>query len=290
MRTLLTILGLLAASVALADTPEYLLSDHNANKVLWVDKDGKVVWDYPAQNSTDCSYLPNGHILFANRTGATEVTRDKQVVWQWKAKPGEEVYTCQRLDNGDTLVGELGAARLIEVAPDGVTIHKEIKLPIPVNMPQHPRFRNARKLANGHYLFAIMGNGTVKELDGDGKEVWEATVPGDPFCAVRLPDGHTLVGCADAHTIQELDAAGKVVWEVKQNDVPGARLEFVAGLQRLPNGDTVVANYLGHGSIGHGAHVFEITPDKKLVWKNDEQKAIQAVASCCLIGVEGVVR
>ena len=63
----------------------------------------------------------------------------------------------------------------------------------------------------------------------------------------------------------ELDSAGKVVWKVEKNDLPGIELLFVAGLQRLANGNTVVCNWGGHGRKGEQAQIFEITRDKKVV-------------------------
>lgn len=294
------LLMLVAAGVALGAQPEYLISDHNGGKVLWVNTKGEVIWTYDkAPASCDCQALPNGNVLLAYRGGALELTKDKQVVWEWKAKPGEEVYTVQRLDNGDTMVGELGAIRLIEVAPDGKTIKKEVKLPIPAKIGQHGRWRNARKLANGHYLFASLSEAIVKEIDDQGTVVWSVKCHGNPFCAVRLNNGNTLVGCGDGHRIQEFDKDGKLVWEVKDKEptftqadgttVP-VPLQFVAALERLPNGNTIVTNYLGHGSLGKGAHIFELTPDKKVLWQNDDHKQFKACAGCCVIGVDGLQR
>ena len=40
----------------------------------------------------------------------------------------------------------------------------------------------------------------------------------------------------------------------------------MTGLQRLPNGNTVMSNWQGHGQFGNGPHVIEVTPDKKVVW------------------------
>ena len=34
--------------------------------------------------------------------------------------------------------------------------------------------------------------------------------------------------------------------------LPGISLKFMTGLQRLPNGNTVMTNWLGHGNFGKG--------------------------------------
>ena len=50
------------------------------------------------------------------------------------------------------------------------------------------------------------------EVDGGGKIVWEANVPG--ACGIaRLPTGTTLVS-ANMRVV-ELDRQGKVIWEKK---------------------------------------------------------------------------
>jgi hypothetical protein len=296
-KLLVALVCVVVVQAAEVKPPEFLGADYSAGKVCRVNPEGKVTWEISAPNTCDVWQLPNGNVLFAYVKGVKEVDADKKIVWEYKADPKEEVYACQRLANGDTLVGELGACRLIEVAPDGKTIKKEVKLP--AKGGQHARFRNARKLDNGNYLFAALSEAVVKELDGQGQVVWSVKTVGNPFCAIRLPNGNTLVGCGDAHRIQEFDKDGKVVWEVGENDplFVGADgkeeripLRFVGGLQRLPNGNTVVSNWLGHGFIGKGTHLLELTPDKKVLWRNDDHKAFRTIASACLVGVAGVVR
>jgi hypothetical protein len=64
----------------------------------------------------------------------------------------------------------------------------------------------------------------------------------------------------------------QIVWEVNETDIPGNRLGFVAGLQRLPNGNTVVCNWSGHSGLDEQAQVFELTRDKKLVWQVQDKR------------------
>jgi hypothetical protein len=268
------------------DSGPFLAADYVAGRVCRVTKEGAIDWEFPAPNSCDVWSLPNGNVLFSTRDGAKEVTSEKKIVWEYKTAKGNEVYTCQRLPNGDTLVGELGACRLIEVGADGA-IHKAV--PVPVKGRTHLQFRNARKLDNGHYLVACTAEHAVKELDADGNAVWQFAAPGDPFCAVRLASGNTLVACGDGHTLVEADAAGKIVWQIGENELPGITLRFVAGVQRLPSGNTVVCNWLGHGHIGDGVHLFEITPEKKVLWQFADHKSFKTISSVQMLGVSGDV-
>jgi hypothetical protein len=63
----------------------------------------------------------------------------------------------------------------------------------------------------------------------------------------------------------EVTPAGKVVWALTAADVPGVNLTWACSLQVLRNGNVVVGNFL-RGQEGKGAHAFEVTRHKKVVW------------------------
>ncbi|MBI5834872.1 MAG: hypothetical protein HZB16_21435 [Armatimonadetes bacterium] len=291
------VLAVVAANAQAVQRPTILVADYSGGRVARVLPDGKVDWEMPAPNSTDVWQLPNGNILYSWIRGVREATPDRKIVWEYKAADNEEVYGCQRLADGNTLVGELASCRAIEVAPDGKTVVKEVKLP--ATGAQHARYRNLRKLANGHILFVALSEGMVKELDDAGQVVWSVKAVGNPFGASRLPNGNTLVGCGDGHTIQEFDKDGKAVWQVNENDLiwvdeqgreSVVPLRFVGNCQRLPNGNTVVCNWVGHGFMGRGPHLMEITPDKKVVWRMDDHQQFKAIAGACVLPIDGVTR
>lgn len=281
----LCILGL--AGVAPAQHP-FLCCDYNGGKVCVVSAEGKIEWQHNCKNPQDCWKLPNGNILFCFVSGALELTPDKKTVWEYKAPEKVEVHSCQPLPDGKVMLVECGSSRIIEVGRDGKVV-KEIKLTTAPEVKLHNQFRGTRKLANGHYLVCFKGEGKIVELDGDGKVLHETKVPGDPHGAYRLPDGHLLVTCGDAHKVIELDAEEKVVWELNENDVPGNTLRLMAGCHRLPNGNTVFCNYLGHGHLGEQPVFFEITRDKKLVWQFRDDANFKTVNQIMLLDVPGDV-
>ena len=61
----------------------------------------------------------------------------------------------------------------------------------------------------------------------------------------------------------------------------------VPGPQRLPNGNTVLSNWLGHGRLGKGPHLIEVTPDKKVVWTFADHKTMKSISSLQLLDVPG---
>jgi len=257
----------------------FVCTDYTQGKVFIISEEGKAIWEYPAIHCNDVWMLPNGNILFNTGNGVKEVTRDKQIVFQYDSK--SDIYACQRLPNGNTFIGESNSGKLLEVATDG-RIVKEIKL-IPDSVDAGYAFmRNARKLANGHYLVAHYGLDVVREYDQNGKMVMEIPVKGGPHSVVRLPDGNTLVACSDHNgepKVVEFDAKNNIVWQVLKNDLPGIELKFMTGLQRLQNGNTVITNWLGHNNFGKAPHAIEVTRDKKVVWTFTDSSFIQTMSS-----------
>lgn len=265
----------------------FACGDYTQGKVFVVSAEGKAEWVYPAPNCNDLWILPNGNLLFTTGHGVKEVTRDKKVIFSYESK--SEIYTCQRLANGNTFVGECNGARLLEISPDG-KIAKEIRLLPEGKAGDHAFMRNARKLANGGYLVAHYGSKVVREYDAEGKMLREIPAPGGPHSVIRLPDGNTLIAMGDMNRdarVIEVDPEGRTVWEVTSKDLGGPQLKFMSGLQRLPNGNTVMTNWLGHGNFGKAPHAIEVTRDKKVVWTFGDHKTMRTIATIQLLDVPG---
>lgn len=283
----LAIIAALALSHTIAEAaPRFICCDYNGGRVCVVSAEGKVEWEYPCKSPQDCWMLANGNRLFCFFSGALEVTPEKAIVWEYKAPPNVEVHSCQPLPDGNVLVVEGGSSRIIEVNRAG-QIAKEIKLSTTPDVKTHNQYRGTRKTKNGHYFVCFKGEGKVVELNGDGKVLRAIKVPGDPHEVLPLADGHLLVTCGDGHKVLEFDAAEKVVWELNENDVPGNPLRLMAGAHRLPNGNTVFCNYLGHGFIGKQPQFFELTPDKKVVWQFDDHAQFKTINQIQILDVPG---
>lgn len=265
----------------------FVCTDYTQGKVFVVDAKGKAEWEYPASRCNDIWILPNGNLLFNTGNGVKEVSRKKEVVFNFESTSG--IYACQRLPNGNTFIGECDSAKLLEVAPDGKIV-KEIRL-LPKGVKGNGHFmRNARKLSNGHYLVSHYGLNVVREYDESGQVVWECQATGGPHSAIRLPNGNTMIACADHEknaSLVEVTPSGEKVWEVHSADLPGISLEFLTGFQVLPNGNIVMTNWLGHGKLGKAPHIIEITRDKKVVWTFFDHQTMKTVSSIQLLDVKG---
>jgi len=281
--------ALVAVSAALAaEGHRFACTDYTGGKVFVVDAAGKVEWSYDAPHANDIWVFANGNLLFNTGHGCKEVTRGGKVVFSYES--ASEVYACQRLSNGNTFVGECNAGRLLEVDPAGRIVH-QVRL-LPEGQDGGSAYmRNARRLPNGHYLVAHYGLEVVREYDQDGKVVWQVASPGGPHSAVRLPNGHTLIASADRDDaparVFEVTPDGRTVWEVRGDELPGISLKFMAGLHRLPNGNTVMANWLGHGKLDVAPQLIEVTPDKRVVWTFSDYQTMKTISSVQLLDVAG---
>ncbi len=285
MKAIMVCAGIVVAGAVSADDTAYMtgkrfaVGDYTSGKVCIVEADGKVSWEQKAPSCDDLWILPGGSILFNTGHGAKEVAKDGKVLFEYQS--ASEVYAVQRLANGNTFVGECTAGRLVEVAPNGKVVKSVALLPAGQS-GGHAYMRNARVLKNGNYLVTRCGEKIVAEYAPDGKEVWTFKVPGGvPHSAVRLASGNTLIACGDSGEpgVLEVSPDGKIVWDVTNKDLPGHPLKFLTGLQKLPNGNVLISNWLGHGEFGKAPHLLEITPEKKVVWTYADHQTFKTIAT-----------
>ncbi len=266
--TLLTAL-LFAPLAALdaADAPishRVLCTDYKGNRVVILSATGDIEWEFPANTPQDCWLLPNGNVLFSQITGAAEVTMDKKVVWEYKAPAKAKVHSCQPLPDGNVLVSECLMSRIVVVGRDGSVVKE---MPIKSTSLNSHQFRGARRTSDGHYWVCLMDEKKVAELDVNGSLLREIPFDGHPLEAVKLPNGHLIVTLWDKSHVVELDENLKPVWEITEKELPGNPLQIPVGIHRLPNGNTIIGNYIGKGFEGKQPMVFEVTRDKKVVWE-----------------------
>jgi len=249
------------------------------NRLVELDPDGKVAWEYAFPGiSVIFQPLADGRVLYAHGgtpTGVAEVDRAKKVVWKYESKC-PQVLGCERLPNGNTLVAEQGPCRAVEVDPAGKVVR--VTPLTTTEAGYHLQVRNVHKLAGGNVLAAHEGEGAVREYDPAGKVVWEYAKVENTGEALRLANGNTLIAGATQRRVIEVTPAGKVVWEFAATDAPELNLTWVSSLQVLKNGNYVVGNFL-RGQEGKGAHAFEVTKDKKVVWTFADHKLAASVTT-----------
>jgi outer membrane protein assembly factor BamB len=250
-------------------------------KVYRIAPNGDIAGEYTVGLTGEDSWLlPGGRLLASYGGGVREIdTATGAITWEYKAGPGVEIHSCQPLPGGRVLIYECGSKRLFEINRD-LTIAHEIRLES--SQSTHHQFRLARKTPAGTYLVAYGSDAVVRELNADGSTLQVFAVPpGVKHRGVnggfRLADGHTLVTGGYGVEVYEFDADARIVWTLKQSDLPaGFKLHYLGTAQRLANGDTVISNFLGVPDV------FEVTPDKRVVWQYHNEK-IAPVSACFLI-------
>jgi hypothetical protein len=244
-----------------------------------IGEDGKEIWNSGKPGARDGFVLPNGHILICWADEVLEFDQNKKVIFTFKREFAEnELGTAVRLKNGNTLITESGKSpRLLEVDQLG-KITKTIPL-LPETDNVHMQTRMARKLENGNYLVPHLLAFAVKEYDPAGKVIKTfktdlETLGGTkaenwPFTAIALDNGNTLVSLTHGNKVVEFNPNGKVVWQVSNDDFTEKAFQDPCGIQRLANGNTVIASY----GAQQGIKIFEVTRDKKIVWKDMDHRA-----------------
>ncbi len=262
-----------------------LVSDYGGNKVAIVAADGQIEWSVPAEKPQDVWMLANGNVLFSHLRGAREVNMDHQTAWEYTSPEGTEVHGCQPLPGGNVLVVECGPKRLVEVDRDG-KITKEVRVPINSNST-HNQMRGCRKTNDGRYLISAKADRKIIELSHDGVLLRDLNTPGDPHEVRELPNGNWLIACGEGEAMLEVDVRGNIVWSLRPDDVPGNPLRLISGFQRLPNGHTVVVNWLGHGYLATTGQFFELDEHKRIIRQFTDHSQFISINKVQLLDVPG---
>ena len=117
-------------------------------------------------------------------------------------------------------------------------------------------------------MVGLFAEKKVVEFTLDGKELWSVDAA-SAWSAIRLHNGNTLISGDGQGYTREVNMKGETVWELTQTDVP-FKLYNNQTATRLSNGNTVITNWCaGNTNTEEWAgtiQVFEVTPDKKVVW------------------------
>jgi hypothetical protein len=218
------------------------------NRVLLVDRDGNIVWQYgqfavtgggpdqlnvPVQNT----WLPNRHVLITDQANERIIEVDvetKGIVWQYgttgvSGNGPNQLFNpncAELLKNGHILICDENNNRAIEVRP---------KIPLGGDIVWQygsgdPNINDpvsgvafASRLKNGHTLITDSNHNRIVEIDKDKNPVWEYfTCTGSacnlsrgtgplPTRAVRLRNGHTLISDQYNHRVIDVNHGKHIV-------------------------------------------------------------------------------
>jgi len=252
---------------------DFLYAGESHQRNIYIVRGGKIAWSYsdPAGRGeiSDAVMLRNGNILFAHQFGVTEITPEKQVVWNYDAPAGHEVHTALPIGSTHVLYIQNGDPALLRVVntASGVT-EKEIVLKTKQPPSTHGQFRHARLTAQGTLLVAHMDLNKVVEYDGEGNEVWSFPAA-RPWGVTPLENGHVLI--TDSQGVREVTRRGDTAWSWTQADAHGYTFASLQQAWRMANGNTVINNWVNEWStpaaeMAGTLQLIEVTPEKQVVW------------------------
>jgi hypothetical protein len=249
------------------------------NRFVELDAEGQIVREFkPRSIAVIFQRLANGNVVYAyggKPTGVVEVNPRNETVWNYVSQC-PQVLGCERLSNGNTLVAEQGPCQVVEVDPSGKTVH--VTKLFTNQTAYHLQVRNVHRLENGDILAAHEGDGAIREYNPASEIVWQYTGAENTGDAIRLSNGNTLISGGTQKRLIEVSPAGKIVWEFTAADAPELNLTWTSSIQLLKNGHYLVGNFL-RGHEGHGAHAFEVTRQKKVVWTFADHKRFKSVTT-----------
>lgn len=241
-----------------------------------IGENGSVEWkiDLPA---SDGWVLPNGNVLLAvypckdfPKGGVAEIDRQsKKTVFTYQGQL-KEISSVQPLKEGTFLIAELGSSpRARVINRQGEVVHDTPLACQKKNV--HMQTRMLRELPNGNYIAPHLLDFAVMEYEPETGKVLNRFATDDrgkekrdwPFTAIRLENGNTVIGCTNGNRVIEVDSNGKIVWKVDNDDLGKPLIADACGVQRLPNGNTVIASYRAKGDA---VKLTEVTPAKEVVW------------------------
>ena len=213
-----------------ADTIPQLPNGCVDNRVIVVNQQGNIVWQYGQAGVTGA--------------GPNELNTPVAVI---------------QLPNHDFLITDQGNNRIIEV-----NLQKQIVWsygpksgPGALNSPN-----SAELLPNGHILIADENNNRVIEITRSGKIVWEYSQGLNTAAfASRLPNGDTLITDAGNNRIIQVTPQKQIVFEYFTNTSANSNAApMPSNAVRLANGNTMIADQFNN-------RVIEINPQKQIVFQ-----------------------
>lgn len=269
--------NLLVALISPVDTKNYP-SGGRTGIIQELDWNSKVVWEYKHEMlHHDFDILPNGNIA----------------VTLWQQTPKNVAARVKGGAIGSEFKGEMYDDMIVELDRKGEVkwswnAYEHLDGALDGLNPQAPRatWTNinglkymAKNPINGQegYLASLRANSEVIMIDkASGDIIWRSPkgLLGGQHDPTLLENGNVMVfnnniyqafsNPPSGSSLMEINPqTNEVVWQLGNGAYGVEHSKFysflVGGGQRLPNGNTLVVD-------GHHGHLFEVTPEKKLVW------------------------
>ncbi|WP_020472688.1 hypothetical protein [Zavarzinella formosa] len=191
-----------------------LIAEHNRNRIIEREIDGKEIWSENINQPVSCGRLPNGISWGIGRNQIIEWERGDKV-------PHKQVFTFIRNEYDIVAGARLKSGEYVLLTQNSQLLKVDRKGTIAkvhaVGGNGVNYYSTVDVLPSGKILVTLMNSLTEFDLES-GKPGWTVNYQ-FATSAVRLRNGNTLVGNQNNGRIQELDKEGKPTkWEYKGTD------------------------------------------------------------------------
>jgi hypothetical protein len=245
-----------------------------------IDPAGAVVWSFRCRTDHDFQVLDGGGLLVHTITESfcpalgpelkrhpymVEITREKELLWEWRGQ--EHLAELERLLGPerwghvrDRATGEFAFDwahnNTLQLIGPNAAFEAERASGAP------PRFRPGNVVFSYRSCDVI---GVIERPSGRIVWAWGPGVLDGQHKPHMLPGGNLLIfdnGPLRGYSrVIELNPlTEQIEWEYVAEPAEAFFSPYIAGAQRLPNGNTLICE-------GGRARLFEVTPDKQIVWQ-----------------------
>ena len=260
----------------------FIACDVDTYEITTFSAAGEPVWVYSDVRPIDAWAMPGGEVLVAylpsprtnNKGGVRLIGADKQTVFDFSYS--DEIMSCQPMTNGNILINECDAGRITEIDRQGKALRS---FDVVAKGKGHQTARLIRLTPQGTVLVGECYSHKLREYEFSGKVLKEWGLP-MAYSASRLANGNTLISGYKPAQVAEIDPSGKTVWTLTPADLP-AELNIGSFCEstRLASGNTLVACASRSSKPGPRVVYLEVSPDKRVVWKQMEASRTRETTS-----------
>ncbi len=262
---------------------DVLIADHHNNRLLIVDRDGRIRWEFPRPGNLapgqtflqpdDAFFSPDGKYIIATQEDDQIVSvislATSTIVYRYGVPGMPGAGPDHRFNPHDAMLTPAGViisadiknCRLVIITPPAHTVTRVIGQT--TNACEHDpprRFgspNGAFPMTNGHYLVTEINGDWADEISLSGQVSWSANPPRVLYPSDSnevYPGRYLTADYSDPGQIVEFTSSGGVLWRMGGFDQPSLALP-------LPNGDILLNDDFNH-------RVCVVDPaTKRIVWQ-----------------------
>lgn len=246
-----------------------LIADTANNRVVEVNADKKIVWEFPASANPDLKFAAPGDAFFTPGSKSVIVNSEpyhqiaeidyatRKIVWtfgEWGIAGSDSAHlntpdSALRLPDGRTIVADVRNCRIAIISPAkkiAAQFGKTGQCKNDTGLLAKPN--GIALLANGNLLITEATPRRVSEIDWQGKVVRAVTLPAIAYPSDAQPTraGNILVAAYEKPgRIIEVDWSGQIVWEYFPR-AENERLDRPSIAIELPNGNLAFSDDYNH--------------------------------------------